>query len=323
MDHHVATEILACLQGERTVFPYFRDRYGIGLLRQLSRQLSRHRRTSHGLNVADLKQSRYASLLQKPRIRAMLAGLGHQAIDEAYLALHDHDPQQTHFVLTLSTWGSEQRRERRYRQTSRPGLNLVLQLNFSAVHDRLYRTLGCPHSRFNYHAHPVSQQRNTLAWARIDLDLDSNSALIEEVQSDWIRKVARLDERVELKLANGYPDSAPVQIYGLQCSLATARAYAAHVREHYAPIWSEAMLWASIQFIRDELGLEALYYHSEQGGQLFKGINGTPPPRSLYTDLPRRFCFTPTREIPPFLSEDKEVRQVLRRNPEIGFFRLL
>lgn len=275
MDHHVATEILACLQGERTVFPYYRDRYGIGLLRQLSR----HRRTGHGLNVAELKQSRYASLLQKPRIRAMLAGLGHQSIDDAYLALHDHDPQQTHFVLTLATWGSERRQERRYRQTSRPGLNLVLQLNFSAEHDRLYRTLGTSHSRFNYHAHPVSPQRNTLAWARIDLDLDSNSALIEEVQSDWIRNVARLEERVLRKLAAGQPESAPANVYGLPCSLATARAYAAHVRERYAPIWSEAMLWASLQFIRDELGLEAVYYHSEQGGQLLKA--STAPRRRV------------------------------------------
>ena len=80
MDHHVATEILACLQGERTVFPYYRDRYGIGLLRQLSRQPNRQSshpgRPGHGLNVAELKQSRYVPLLQKPRIRTVLSGLG-------------------------------------------------------------------------------------------------------------------------------------------------------------------------------------------------------------------------------------------------------
>lgn len=52
-----------------------------------------------------------------------------------------------------------------------------------------YQRLGCPGSHFNYCGHPVSRQRNTLAWARLDLDLNSATALIEEIQSDWIRDV--------------------------------------------------------------------------------------------------------------------------------------
>ena len=188
MDRHTADEIIACLQAERTVYPYYRDRYGIGLLRDLSR----HRRHGEPLSVAVLKKSPYAPLLQKPRVKSALARLGQDRIEDLYLAAHDHDPRQEYFVLTLDTWGSERRREQRQRQTSRPGLNLVLQLNFSAEHDRHYKNLGCRHSLFNYTGHPVSRTRNTLAWARIDLDWASDCALIEEIQSDWIRRVAWL-----------------------------------------------------------------------------------------------------------------------------------
>lgn len=318
MDRHTADEIIACLRGERTVYPYYRDRYGIALLRHLSR----HGRRGEPLSIAALKKSSYAPLLQKPRIKSVLAGLGHDRIDDLYLAAHDHDPHQENFLLTLDTWGSERRWERRRRQTSRPGLNLVLQLNFSSDHDGRYKKLGCRHSLFNYSGHPVSRSRNTLAWARIDLDWASDCALIEEVQSDWIRRVAWLAERVERRLASGRPVSEPTRYYGLQCPLAVARAYCAYVRERYAAIWAEATLWASIQFIREKLGLRDVFYHSENGGRLLKGIRSCAPPRSLYTDLPRRFCLAPTREVPPFLAEDKAVRRVLRRNPEIGFFHL-
>ena len=316
MDHHAIDEILACLCGERTVYPYYRDRYSIGLLRQLSRD----RQYGETLSVASLKKSVYAPLLQKPRVRSALATLGHDLIDDRFLAVHDHDPDQEYFILTLDAWGSERRTERRYRQISRPGLNLVLQLNFSGCHDRQYRKLGCRNSLFNYCGHPVSRSRNTLAWARIDLDWSSDCALIEEIQSDWVRSVAWLAEKVERRLLHGRSVTESIPYRGSSFPLAIAQAYCAYVKERYAAIWAEAMLWASIQFVREELGVRQVYYHSEQSGRLLKGIRWSAPPRSLYTDLPRRFCFAPTHEIPPFLAEDKEVRQVLRQNPEINFF---
>ena len=99
-------------------------------------------------------------------------------------------------------------------------------------------------------------------------------------------------------------------------------AYCAYVQERYAAIWAEAMLWASIHFIRETLGLRQVFYHSENGGRLLKGIRWSAPPRSLYTDLPRRFCLAPTREVPSFLAEDKQVRRLLQRNPGIAFFHL-
>ena len=42
---------------------------------------------------------------------------------------------------------------------------------------------------FEWWSHPVRQDgRHTLAWARMDVDLDAGEALIEEIQSDWIRE---------------------------------------------------------------------------------------------------------------------------------------
>lgn len=316
MDRQTIDEIIACLQGERTVYRYYRDRYGFGLLRQLSRQ------GGGALSVAALKKSTYAPLLHKPRIKSALAQLSHDRIDEYFLAAHDHDPHQESFVLTLGTWGSERRWEWRRRQTSRRGLNLVLQLNFSSEHDRHYKKLACKNSLFNYVGHPVSPSRNTLAWARIDLDWAGNCALIEEIQSDWVRRVAWLAERIDRKIAAGHPSSEPTVLHGLQCPMAVARAYCAYVLERYAAVWAEAMLWASIRFVDEALGLRDVFYHSENGGRLLKDIRGSAPPRSLYTELPRRFCLVPTGEVPRFLAADKDVSRILRRTPAVSFFHL-
>lgn len=314
MDRQTADEVVACLVGERTLYPYYRDRYSLGLLRHLSRQ--------GPLSVAALKQSPYAPLLQKPRIKHVLAELGGKQVDAFQLARHDYDADQDAFVLTLDTWGSRRRSERRQKQTSRPGYNLVLQLNFCRQHDQRYARLGCNGSRFNYCGHPVSAQRNTLAWARLDLDLASGTALIEEIQSDWIRQVAWLDERVAWRLGSGHALDDEARLCGLRCSLRTAQEYCHFVLARYSAIWAEAMLWAAIAFLREEIGLTRIFYHSAEGGRLLKRIQGSLPPRSLYTELPRKFCFAPTGEVPEFLLAEPEARKILRQHPALAFFRL-
>lgn len=314
MDRQTADEVVACLVGERTLYPYYRDRYSLGLLRHLSRQ--------GPLSVAALKDSPYAALLHKPRVKNVLAELGGRRIEECLLAGHDYDEAQETFLLTLDTWGSQRRSERRWRQTSRPGYNLVLQLNFCARHDARYARLGCTDSRFNYYGHPVSSRRNTLAWARLDLDLASGTALIEEIQSDWIRRVAWLAERVAWRLRSGQTLDDEARLYGLHCSLRTAQEYCDFVLTRYSAIWAEAMLWAAIAFLREEIGLTRIFYHSAEGGRLLKRIQGSQPPRSLYTELPRKFCFAPTGEAPEFLLAEPEARKTLRQHPELSFFRL-
>ena len=315
MDRQTADEVVACLSGERTLYHYYRDRYSLGLLRHLSRQ--------RPISVATLKQSPYAPLLQKPRIKNILADLGGKHLDEFHLARHDYDADQNAFVLTLGTWGSERHSEQRWKQTSRPGYNLVLQLNFCRHHDKVYQRLGCPESRFNYQKHPVSTRRNTLAWARIDLDWHSGSALIEEIQSDWIRKVNWLAARVASRLKAGNSPTDETRIYGLKCSLLAAQDYCRFVLDRYQTIWAEAMLWAAIAFLREEIGLHRIFYHSVDSGRMLKRIKGNLPPRSLYTELPRKFCFAPTNDTPEFLLADRDVKKALQRHPGVSLFHLV
>lgn len=315
MDRQTADEVVACLVGERTLYHYYRDRYSIGLLRHLSRQ--------RPLSVAALKQSPYAPLLQKPRVKNALADMGSKQIDEFQLARHDYDADQNAFVLTLDTWGSERNSERRWKQTSRSGFNLVLQLNFCRRHDQAFQRLGCADSRLNYLGHPVSRQRHTLAWARLDLDWPSGTALIEEIQSDWVRRVAWLGERVANRLKSGKRLSDETSLYGVKCSLQTLQEYCNYVLARYSPVWAEATLWAAIAFLREELGLHRIYYHSADSGRLLKGITGNQPPRSLYTDLPRKFCFAPTSEAPEFLLRDHRASKTLRQKAGLSFFRLV
>ncbi|THF66841.1 hypothetical protein E6C76_00140 [Pseudothauera nasutitermitis] len=316
MQRQLADEIVACLQGERTVYPYYRDRYGIGLLRHHCR-----RQPGQRAPIAALRRSAYAGLLEKPRIRAILAGCSH-ALDDAVLAASDYDAAQTAFVLTLSTWGGERRSGWHAQQTSRPGVNLVLQLNFNREHELHYRRLGEVDGLFQYYGHPIARQRSTLAWARIDLDWASGSALIEEIQTDWLRRAADLERWLLARRRAEAADDALIPYRRHQVRLRPTLDYCRLVGERYNPIWAEAMLWAAVAFLRDELGLRTIYYHSEDSGRLLKRIRWQSPPRSLYTDLPRRFCFRRGSEWPDFLLADKENRRLQRDHPGARLFRL-
>ena len=61
------------------------------------------------------------------------------------------------------------------------------------------------------------------------------------------------------------------------------------------------MLAATIWFLREEIGISRIYYHTHEYGAQLKRIRWGLPPRSLYTSLPRRFCFERTEEAPEFL----------------------
>ena len=321
MDRQLAEEIIACLQGERTVYHYYRDRYSIGLLSLLSRVNEAETASLH-----TLKNSPYAALLQKPRIKTALANLGKQTPSAAYWQAHDYDAQQEAFVLSLGTWGEERRGEWRYQQTSRPGCNLVLQMNFSGIHDREYAKLNARGEPFAYAGHPVAAHRHTLAWARIDLDLATNCALIEEIQTDWLRQVIRLESFVKRQLLAGQSLDEPIKGWHwankLACTLRAAQNYAQFVRERYA-YWDEAMLWAALSFLSEKIGIRDIYYHTATSGQTLKHIGSRLPPRSLYTDLPRRFCFTQTTQAPIFLAQEKFYQQLIKRGQKLEFFRLV
>ena len=161
MDHLLAQEIIACLPSERNLYYYYRDRYSLGLLRHISRYGDK------GLSLAALKNSHYAPLLQKPRIKNILAKIGKHQPTEDYWSGYDYDEQQEMFVLTLDTWGEDRRKHWRGQQTSRPGCNLVLQMNFSGKHDAEYAKLHARYAPFSNSGHPISDKRHTLAWPEL------------------------------------------------------------------------------------------------------------------------------------------------------------
>jgi hypothetical protein len=77
--------------------------------------------------------------------------------------------------------------------------------------------------------------------------------------------------------------------------------------------WSAAMLAASIDFVDRELGVSKIWYHSWETGTCLKGIDhDCAPPRSLYSRLPRQFCFSETEDMPRFLAR-KHIQKRLNR----------
>lgn len=311
MDIDAYNEIMAYMPRERTLFHYCRDRYALQLLSYSA---------GDGVRVEQLRQGVFAPLLEKPVVRRLLAGRGDGQLDRQTLEATWPEAGET-FLLTLGLWGGD---SRRWQQTSRPGYNLVLRLNFNQGHDSRYRELIAPQfwHPFRVYGHPLllpgerSYMRETLAWARIDVDLERGEALIEEVQSDWIKRAARM--RGDLQRDGQLPRRP---YWGPEPG--SVREYLEQVLAPYREIWDQAMLSAAIGFIREELGLRRIWYHTWNGGCVLKRIpHEQAPPRSLYTRLPRRFCFRSSEQAPEFLGETRMYRRTARRAGGIRWFRL-
>ncbi|GAA5484683.1 hypothetical protein [Haloferula sargassicola] len=284
-------ELRACLPAGRTLFHYGKDWYAIQLLRLTLRQ---------PMAVADLKRSCFAALLDKPRVRHWLGSLGKPVLTATDLDLLW--PEETEaFRLTIDAFDG-------WAQTSRGGRqcwNLVLQLNLNTADARWLERHGYAspeNDPFTYHWHPVNEGRHrTLAWARIDLDWASGEALIEEIQNDRLRIVQReLHNLEQFGARHRLGDAQGRELAGL-------REYWHHRLRLARAVWDEAMLSAALDLIVRELGLRRVFYHTPESGARYKGWGADGAPRSVYTTLPRRFCFRLTDEAPRFL------RRVARR----------
>lgn len=286
MDFVELEEILACLKGERTLFRYQHDAYALVLLSDY---------IGEGMSIKDLRQSPYAKLLNKTLVKQALAMAGKGELKPAHLDWVAGQQPVLNFVLTLSSWGTERNSQRQYHQLSRTGYNLVLQLNFANDHQQQYsrRIKDASPAEFSSWNHPVVKngRYETLAWVRIDLDFAANQALIEEVQSDWVRQV-KTDWREQY-----YP---------------LLKEYREQVLKPYAQIWDEAALAAAIRLIRHDLGITEIFYHSFETGNRMKGIRDQQPPRSLYSELPQKFAFTLTNEVPQFLQNLRQTTKAQR-----------
>ncbi|MFN3986009.1 MAG: hypothetical protein ACK4KV_10990 [Rhodocyclaceae bacterium] len=308
MDPKDIDSLRALLPAGRTLFPYYRNKYGLQLLRYAVRQPT---------PVAALRSHPVAQLLHKPALKPVLADCG-GTLTPAQIAfaeaLAECSARPEHYTLSLGVWGNGRERAP---QTSRRGTNLVLQLNFSHAHNRAFQRLARPRSGcdpFNYCAHPVLQdtrqaRRYTLAWARLDIDFEQDEALIEEIQTDWLRAATTARE-----FAARCDDAAFTRRYGrrLDGSRTDLMAYHDTVLAPHRAHWDEAMLAAALFFLREELGLRRIWMHSAESGIALKSMRGGPPPVSLYTRLPQRFCFRPTPELPGLLARERQAVKRLR-----------
>lgn len=290
------TEIMACLPAGRTKFYYFKDRFALMLLRYV---------VGEGKSIRDLKASRFNRLMGKPMVNKAIKAIGKGRL--AADALASIWPEDYHcYRLTLGIWGDRDKDARFYNQTSRPGWNLVLQLNFSGRHNRACNRMlkpGKPHP-FHTYGHPIAGKgEHTLAWARMDMDLDTDEALIEEVQTDWIRRAlwSRKYLTAYERCSSSKPRYVPGYVKNLGCDATALSQYIDGTLKPHMRIWDEAMLASAIWFLKEEIGIGRIYYHTFKFGCRLKRITDAKPPRSLYTRLPDRFCFRKTNRAPSFL----------------------
>ncbi|MEM1215274.1 MAG: hypothetical protein AAGJ82_06300 [Bacteroidota bacterium] len=314
MEHSQLNFVLQTLEGPRRLFYYAPDEY--------ARYLAARQVQNGAVSLADFKRSPYGKLLERPNLKAAQANWGDGQLDHNRLQML-RAAEPLNFRITLSRWGAAERCRYNFNQTSRPGFNLVVQLNFGGDHNAEYRQLvrerTSGYHPFFYCDHPAKAEQDfTIAWARIDLSDDLETALIEEVQSDWW-KLASTDIEVKKhrqRDASGNWREWTDKRSANNLNIAAMERYLEQTLRPYGKVWEEAMLTATLQVLWEEIGVQRIFYHTYATGCALKNCH---PPRSLYTKLPKKFCFTPTREVPHFLQP--QVRRLPRKEQErVGFW---
>ena len=300
MFHKALTEVRHRLPDEIT-FNYYTDRQSPWLLANLMPETT---------TVRAVRQTRWAKLLDRPAVKPLVARSGGMLVrsDVSQLAhadVYDLDRiagkalcgaletlwQEVwqDYLVTFTTYGLGQGWQ--CEQISREGGNLVLQLGFPTDHAALMGRFLDPETRWKFEElnHPVrGEGRPTLAWARLDLDLDRGEALIEEVQSDWLRLVAY--EVTSLRARS--PQNRNLRAH---------QDYMRALFARYAKVWPKVVMLATLHVLCDHLGMRRVWMHRPEAGAWFKGMEQDDAPRSLYMDLPKSFCFEPVSEIPDML----------------------
>jgi hypothetical protein len=314
MNQKQANEIIQCLPKDRSLYPYYKDYYAVQLLKSY---------TGNGIQISQLKQSHFSKLLNKGPVKKLLANCGGNKLLPRHFDQCFENSSQ-YFTLTLDLWDGN---ENGWSQTSRRGWNLVLQLNFSNQHNSQYQKLVKPTEKqaLNSRLHPIYSRldntyfRETQAWARLDIDLNKDECLIEEIQSDWIRDARRLladAHRVKKFKRDTF------RYWPIEGKPDDVIRYCEYLDQHYGNIWAEAMFSAVLDFINSELGLKYIYYPSSQSGSQVKNIHGSKPPKSLYSNLPKSFCFKETGKEPQMLRDDARYKRLRRKVKDVRWFEL-
>ena len=105
--------------------------------------------------------------------------------------------------------------------------------------------------------------------------------------------------------------------FGVRADAERMQRYQQTLLARHAAVWDEAMLSATLFFLREELGIRHIYYHTHASGQWLKRIRDRLPPRSLYTELPRRFCFRETDALPGFLARTRRIARMRKAHGDL------
>ena len=307
MEKQEVQEILDIFENYRKIMPYQAGGFALQRIEDA---------VAGGMDLAALRASEHVRLLTMPLVQAALAAHGSRWLDPSKLAISGYEDQD-YFTITLGKWGCHKREWlRSYEQMARCGYNLVILLNHSgqgiSQMKRISRKLE-GRLRDKDSCHPRDPAGgHTIAWARVDLDLEDGVALIEEIQSDWVHAVGniRYDCRDLQKLTDrqrarrARESNIRVNWLGYLDSPACKR---------LEKMWAEAMLHAAIELLVHEVGMTTVYLYGYETGNIVKGLDKSwgQPPRSLYTRLPKRYGMVPTRECPDFLLKKKD--RTLRR----------
>ena len=313
MKLELAREVLACLPKGRTLYHYTKDDYAFFLLKKWSEKENK---------IHKLKETGARKLLDKPAIKPYLASCFNGEIDPNGIPSQQYTRHGRSYRLSLDIWG-EDHRYWKMNQVSRRGVSLVLQLNLNNQHRTGLSSCMQVGKRnpFRGYGHPVRDgDYPTLSWCRLDIDLDKREVLIEEIQSDLLRDMRTVFLKAKEEKSEG---NSEFQYCGAKFDTARfIRFWNAEFLGH-EKTWSEATLSAALWFLIQELGMKMIYYHTFESGNYLKGISYQCPPKSLYTKLPKQFCFEETKEIPALLKTEKQWGQREKRaNHALKFFRL-
>ncbi len=224
----------------------------------------------NGMAVREVRASALGRMLDRPAVKQVVSRCGGVLTAEALS--YAWPGRVDTYSLSFGTW--------RVVQTTRKGFNLVVHLDLPKGWDRLVvKDPGEERPVLGYHGHPHAEDALTFAWARVDLDLEHGEALIEEIQSDAAR-----DGRSGVM----WSDSAKVL---------------KRLPRSVYDTWADATLAATLEVLELELGIRTVWFHTHDGGRVAKSISGRAPPRSLYTDLPRRFGFVEVDEQPAMIGD--------------------
>ena len=314
MDINLLKEAIECLSDERRLVHYHNDLYALYLLQKYCQKTNKKNQQS--ISIADIKNSQFAKLLQRVTLKRLIAEFGDGKITNERLDNLVFE-QYNSYVVTLSRWGCKDCYS--WNQTSVPGANLVMQLNLTNQHDQLMLDLQIDASEFKYLSHPIHRTKSSLSWARIDFDLDTGEALIEEIQNDWLRRAATHSRWSKRAILNGQ------KYYKLGCEVYSAQKmfnYTKELLDKYQKSWHETTLFYAIKLIREELGISNIFYHSFETGAVLKNMGDWLPPRSLYTDLPKQFCFAKTSIGPKFIVSNSKIKRRLKKLKNAYWFQL-